>query len=887
MDPVRLQSQAIDKRRETMKKASCILLAMMLIAALFVSCKAEVIDDSDLLVNVTFSSDDNSKGLTWSRDFNPEEYTWYYEAEKIDGGPQTGTTKDIGKTRIGKAESNETGLDHNVGPFSIGDWKFTLYGYKGTREADESNLVFQGTNPKASLSKNNASAVKVVVDSISTGSGYILISKDIKLKDGAGNTFEPTNLTIKTASDTDVLTDEFNMKSDMEYPVSSGSYAVTLEMKGNNSDNQEVVYSSTTIYINVYNGQTTTIGGSLDDVKVSTRFEADDGIGGTSGAVVKGSDGSTILTVAGVTPLNSGDTTVVFPKNSISTPEKATLKVVAYSTTSAISKKFGVSDGEDSPISGIDLSLTIDGKNVETFKGNKVTVTTYVATGLVSGTEEVNGETAAEAGLSLKYYRSDAAQPEIVSYNPETGKLVFTTPHFSLYYVTSSSSVAVNETTGTAYTSLKTAVEAVKDGEKAEIVLLKDVDNGDGILIPEGNKNITIDFNGKKYTAFEKNNSSNSKERNAFEFRKGNSIKLKNGTLTTAQRLNVTLIKNYCNLTLESFMIEGHRDEDNMFAVSALSCNYGATLITGKTIILNTEGGGYNKTAIDVNYLPDDGNYNAGELSVSFDNDFSGEIVGSIYFQSKLVRPVEKMVDYTHSLKIDSKISNSFEKANLVLQNIRSKSFFKIKENLISKEKIKTSIKLVDDGEGFKVFDKDSRSILNKTIDLIYTDDLRQAVINAKDGDELVLLKNCVLAVNPVEINSKKIIIDLNGNKITAGSEFEGTDGMIKVDSGTLIVNDSCPEGVKGSIDATIIKSIGVAIKAIKKATITINGGIIKGITSAVEKNADSTSTPKNNSTIRITGGTFNSDPTAYVDTNTHVISKNESAGTWTVTAKN
>lgn len=437
--------------------------------------------------------------------------------------------------------------------------------------------------------------------------------------------------------------------------------------------------------------------------------------------------------------------------------------------------------------------------------------------------------------------------------------------------------------TGFNFISLKDAVEAVNDS--GYITLLQDVKNGDGILIPEGNKTITIDFNKKKYTAFEENDSSNSTERNALEFGKGNSIKLKNGTLTTAQRLNVTLIKNYSNLTLESFKIEGHRDKDRMFAVSALSCNYGTTLITGETRILNIEGGGYNKTAIDVNYLPDDENYNVG-VSVSFDNDFSGEIVGSIYFQSKPVRPVE-IVDYTHSLTIDSKCERSFEKAKLVLQYIGSKSSFKMKENLISEEKIRTSVKLFSDGKGFKIFDKDSTGILNKTADLIYTDDLQQAVTNANDGCELVLLNDCVLTGYPVRINSKKITIDLNGKGIKAGPFFNGTDGMIIVDSGTLVVNDSSHSGVAGSIDATTKDSVKYAIQAVKKATIEINGGIIKGNTSAIVKNADSSSKPKNNSTIRITGGTFSSDPTNYVDTTAHDISKNDSAGTWTVTAKN
>ena len=70
-----------------MKKLSCILLAVMLITALFVSCKAEVIDDSNL-VSVHFTTDDNAKGLNWSRPaFDSSDYFWTYSAKKVGGGP--------------------------------------------------------------------------------------------------------------------------------------------------------------------------------------------------------------------------------------------------------------------------------------------------------------------------------------------------------------------------------------------------------------------------------------------------------------------------------------------------------------------------------------------------------------------------------------------------------------------------------------------------------------------------------------------------------------------------------------------------------------------------------------------------------------------------------
>ena len=107
-------------------------------------------------------------------------------------------------------------------------------------------------------------------------------------------------------------------------------------------------------------------------------------------------------------------------------------------------------------------------------------------------------------------------------------------------------------------------------------------------------------------------------------------------------------------------------------------------------------------------------------------------------------------------------------------------------------------------------------------------------------------------------------MIDLNGNDIIAGSNFNGTDGMIKVDGGTLVVNDSSSNGVAGSIDATTKDSVKYAIQAVRKATIEINGGTLKGNTAAVSKNSDAVTSSKY-SKITINGGSFSSDPKDYL----------------------
>lgn len=472
-----------------MKKASYILLAMMLIAALFVSCKAEVIDGSDLLVNVTFSSDDNSKGLTWSRGFNPENYYWSYDAVKADDGPRTGTAT---KAKVGGGDG--TGLGYDVGPFSIGTWNFILYGY---RNAGRTELVYEGT-ASASLARENGSSVKVHVSSKAEKTGTILISNDIKLTDGTNAEYVPTHVTIMNAKGSSVAKDvngneltsiAFNTSQTMSYDVNSGSYVVTIEMR-----NDDVVYSSTQIYINVYDYQTTRIGGSLDDVKTSTRFEADDGtITGTTGVQpISATEESTTLTVENVTPINSGATSVEFPLGALGKDVKeATLQVIAY-PTSVISKKFGIS-GNNSPLAGIDLSVFVGGNEVTEF-GSAVTVTTYVAKNLTSNLIEGSSAAsdAANEGLQV-VYNGDGRQPTIVYYNPTSGELRFSTTHFSPYYVTSSKIPVINISKNESYKSLSNSISKANDGET--LVVLMDIASPSMINLKDG-KSLVIDLNG-------------------------------------------------------------------------------------------------------------------------------------------------------------------------------------------------------------------------------------------------------------------------------------------------------------------------------------------------------------------------------------------------------
>lgn len=461
-----------------MKKLSCILLAVMLITALFVSCKAEVIDDSNL-VSVHFTTDDNAKGLNWSRPaFDSSNYYWSVEAVKKDNGPKTGQgTLDVG---------NNLAPKEGIGPFSQGAWEFTLLGYS---DSDKGTLVYKGTG-KGTLTKDSNS-VSVPVESQMQGNGSIHISKDIVLKDKGGVSYAPTNVVVMTSDqNTEVESAVFDTTKGNTFEINAGYYAVTIKMVST-VNGKEITYSSNTIYVNVYAGQTTTIGGTLDESTTSTKFKAEDG---TVSEEVEGTikeDGSVSLSV-GIAP-NSDEastTTVDFSEGALSGGTSAKLSVVAY-PASVVSKTFGISQGDAAPISGIDFKLTVGESEVNSFNGQEATITTFVAKNLTENV--INGQEGAEkAGLKV-IYNGSGDQPTITSYDPTTGRLVFTTTHFSQYYVASTRIVAVNENTNVAYESLQAAINAAQDG--TTVTLIANIDSLAMISISKG---ITLDFNGKK-----------------------------------------------------------------------------------------------------------------------------------------------------------------------------------------------------------------------------------------------------------------------------------------------------------------------------------------------------------------------------------------------------
>ena len=171
----------------------------------------------------------------------------------------------------------------------------------------------------------------------------------------------------------------------------------------------------------------------------------------------------------------------------------------------------------------------------------------------------------------------------------------------------------------TEYATLKDAFDAVKDGET--IVVMKNC-SGNGIVVNSG-RNFTVDFNNCTYDIDGTTVGSTGTETNGFQLLKDSTITFKNGKLTSNKAK--ILIQNYCNLTLENMVLDGS-DLIKINPSYTLSNNNGSLTVKGNSKIIAAEG----QCAFDVYYWPNNG-YTGG-IKVTFDESFTGEVVGTIEY---------------------------------------------------------------------------------------------------------------------------------------------------------------------------------------------------------------------------------------------------------------
>lgn len=456
-----------------MKRLSYILLAAMLVAALAVSCTAEVIDDMGL-VSVDFEGvrDNGSKGLTVAQatlDVYDSSISWTYKAYKDvgDNTPATGTQTEDNVQLPGGISSGKLTLSQGV-------WNFELFGYVN------GVLVYQGKAIDQSINGKNAT-VQIKVSPQKNGKNGTLVFAEGIYITGMNNGSCKANCVEIFNIDKTVAYGNYDISTENKISLGSGQYLVVLYCKGSVNE-EEFTYAQAETVVSIYDGLETVISGTLDENLAETGFGAikvDVDAGTTSQSQTV--DSTKTRYEFGFSPANSDDTkTVVEVVAGSFVPEAGaknnTVDLVVYNKDAA-EKKFVISDGSGMVFAGLDLSL-----NGASFAENtKVKVSTYIKAGL-PGTPKV-------------VYNGNPSETFDVTYDSTTGRLEFETKHFSEYYVVFEGLVAYNKTTDKYYTSLGDAISDRKKNNSI-IELLSDSTVDKAIAMNGGS--LIIDLNGKK-----------------------------------------------------------------------------------------------------------------------------------------------------------------------------------------------------------------------------------------------------------------------------------------------------------------------------------------------------------------------------------------------------
>ena len=131
------------------------------------------------------------------------------------------------------------------------------------------------------------------------------------------------------------------------------------------------------------------------------------------------------------------------------------------------------------------------------------------------------------------------------------------------------------------YATLQAAVNAVETNQaEATTITLLDQSSFSGVKVD--GQNIVIDFGGRTYTVGEPTVGSVGTETNGFQLLKGSKVTMRNGILKASDYYNLKLlIQNYCDLTLDSMILDAREAPQCQYVASN---NCGNILISDSTI---------------------------------------------------------------------------------------------------------------------------------------------------------------------------------------------------------------------------------------------------------------------------------------------------------------
>ena len=471
-----------------MRKLTVLLLSVMVIMALFVSCTVEVNEDTGDTVTLRFTTDEaeGMRSLSASKTtFSAADYVWYYTATKsVQGTPSSGSTTK--ETLVG--ENGE--LASVVGSFSLGKWNFALYGYTGTVQ-DKGQLAYKGSVNNVEIN-SSTSSVPITVEPVKTadGTGTLVITNTIKFTVGddefTANYCKVTSVISDGKSDADYV-DIGNGRLIEDLP--SDVYKVEVAYKNSEGDDADIVYTYATnfIYVNVWNGQKTTVSGYLDEATKYTQFDATENVDGSYSQICTIAKSDSEQTLA----FTYSPSALSNPEDSSSTTIKGTFTVADDQNTgaltltlygkeafakSSVQKKFAAGIAENAvaeaaleiSLSDATLSLDVAGQGVI-----PVTVETYITKNINSN--YIYMSYIDSSGKATSYTKVDT-EGELTSknfyYDSSTGKLVFKTSSLGAFVVSYSDCVK-NTTTNVFYSDLQTAFDKAAKGNT--ITVLDDV----------------------------------------------------------------------------------------------------------------------------------------------------------------------------------------------------------------------------------------------------------------------------------------------------------------------------------------------------------------------------------------------------------------------------
>lgn len=216
-----------------------------------------------------------------------------------------------------------------------------------------------------------------------------------------------------------------NAAMDTEYTLApnAASSAITIkghmkETAGNEYQGLSIEGIAITVVATQHNSESDSFGSDYD---ASALYP--DGRTATTGSENSvDSNGSVTFTMQNNSPAGK-TTTVSFPENALTAENAAKLTLTSKNDASANPDFIIGSDG-GAVIGSLELSLTVGGNAVTTFNNQAATVSTFIGKNLTNE-------------ISVRYVGDAGAQPTDVSYNAETGIVIFKTTHFSTFEIVS------------------------------------------------------------------------------------------------------------------------------------------------------------------------------------------------------------------------------------------------------------------------------------------------------------------------------------------------------------------------------------------------------------------------------------------------------------------